>query len=255
MYTGIYEIAGQCVGISSLHKQVHQLCCNYVADGTPNVVISTNQAHIDYERERSAAEDALEGREAFNYEDAYLETLAVYRQLANALLDKDILLFHGSVVAVDGVGYLFTAKSGTGKSTHTRLWRQLFGDRAVMINDDKPLIHIGNGGVTVYGTPWNGKHRLGTNTSVPLRAICVLERGEENVIHPANADDIYPLLLQQTYRPSDPVAMVRVLELLDGLIAGVRLYRLACNMDPSAAQVAYDGMAEPSAMTDDKGFA
>ena len=88
----------------------------------------------------------------------------------------DTILFHGSAVAVDGIGYLFTAKSGTGKSTHTRLWRELFGERAVMLNDDKPLIKVSENGIIVYGTPWDGKHRLSTNTFVPLKGICFMSK-------------------------------------------------------------------------------
>ena len=80
----------------------------------------------------------------------------IYRKIADALVDDGVILYHGSVIAVDGQGYLFTAKSGTGKSTHTALWRELFGERAVMVNDDKPLLRVKDDQVTVYGTPWNG---------------------------------------------------------------------------------------------------
>ena len=100
------------------------------------------------------------------------------------MISYDTILFHGSVIAVDGIGYLFTAKSGTGKSTHTRLWREYFGDRAAMVNDDKPLLKITDSSVIAYGTPYNGKHRLGTNISVPLKAICILTRAADNHIEP-----------------------------------------------------------------------
>ena len=80
---------------------------------------------------------------------------------------------------MDGQAVLFTAKSGTGKSTHTKLWRDLFGERAVMVNDDKPLLRILKDGVLVCGTPWDGKHRLSTNCALPLKAICILERGKK----------------------------------------------------------------------------
>ncbi len=136
-----------------------------------------------------------------SFSDAYLETLAVYRKIADHLLSYDTLLFHGSVIAVDGEGYLFTAKSGgTGKSTHTRLWREYFGERAVMVNDDKPLLRITDSGVTAYGTPWDGKHRLSTNIAVPLKGICILTRDTTNHIEPAEPHAVYPLIVQQTNR-------------------------------------------------------
>lgn len=147
-----------------------------------------------------------------------------------------------SVIAVDGAGYLFTAKSGTGKSTHTRLWRDYFGDRAIMVNDDKPLLHIVDSGVIAYGTPYNGKHRLGNNISVPLKAICILTRSAENHIEPITGNQAYTILLQQVYRPADMLKIEKALELVDRLADRVKLYRLGCNMNISAAKVAFEGM-------------
>ena len=193
---------------------------------------------------RAAATDRHDGLPPKNYSDAYLETLAVYRRMADRLLDEDTLLLHGSCVALDGVGYLFTAKSGTGKSTHTRLWREYFGARAVMVNDDKPLIRITDTGATVYGTPWNGKHALGENISVPLRAICVLARDSSNHIEKAERQSVYPLLLQQIHRPASSAGMARLLPLADRLTQTVGLYRLGCRMDIDAARVAYEGMVD-----------
>ena len=153
----------------------------------------------------------------------------------------DTILFHGSVVAVDGAAYLFTAASGTGKSTHVALWRKLFGERAVMVNDDKPLLHIGDV-VTAYGTPYDGKHKLSNRIAVPLKAICILTRAETNSIVPVTKSEAYPMLLQQVYRPNDVFALQKTLGLIDKMAEKVGLYRLGCNMDIEAAKVAYDGM-------------
>ena len=153
----------------------------------------------------------------------------------------DTILFHGSVIAVDGAAYVFTAKSGTGKSTHTALWRRLFGDRAVMVNDDKPLLHVGDV-VTAYGTPYDGKHKLSNKIAVPVKAVCILERAEENSIVKITRSEAYPMLVQQAYRPVDIAAMQKTLSLIDKMADSVELYRLGCNMDPDAARVAYEGM-------------
>ena len=170
------------------------------------------------------------------------ETLAIYRKIAEKMPEYDTVLMHGSAVAVDGEAYLFTAPSSTGKSTHTRLWREVFGERAVMVNDDKPLVRIDPDGATVFGTPWNGKHRLGANIAVPLRAICLLERAEINRIGEISARGAYPTLLRQTYRPLDPGVFAKMLTLLDRLKTVVRFYRLGCNMELDAARIAYEGM-------------
>lgn len=158
------------------------------------------------------------------------------------MIEFNTILFHGSAVAVDGAGYLFTAKSGTGKSTHTRLWREHFGERAVMVNDDNPFLQITENGVFIYGTPWNGKHHLSSNISVPLKAICILNRGVENKICPITKSEAYPMLLQQTHRPMNTEKMQSVFTLLDKMCKHLKLYRLECNMNPDAVTTAYNGM-------------
>ncbi len=236
------KLAGKSIGISAMNCYVREYCRDYLIDGKADFDIAISPSDIEYERERSEAEDKKEGIPVRHFTDSYLETLAVYRKIADKMLDYDTVLFHGSAVAVDGIGYLFTAKSGTGKSAHTRLWREMLGERAVMINDDKPLIKISKNGIMVYGTPWDGKHRLSTNTVVPLRSLCILERAEDNHIVPITKKDAYPMLLQQVHRPTGADGMMKTLSLIDRLADNIALYRLGCNMDISAAKTAYDGM-------------
>ena len=260
------RLAGQLFTICPVCDYIREYCKDYIvadvtgqsgiADGdteytssgvgditTESVTrIRITQSDIDFEREKSAREDIKEGIPIRHFSDAYLETLAVYRKIADRLLSCDTLLFHGSVIAVDGEGYLFTAKSGTGKSTHTRLWREYFGERAVMVNDDKPLLRITDSGVTAYGTPWDGKHRLSTNTAVPLKGICILTRDTTNHIEPAEPHAAYPMIVQQTNRSLSADGMKQTLSLIDRMLNVVPVYRLGCNMDIEAARVAYEGM-------------
>ena len=242
METGIYKFADHPVKICSVYPEVQALCADYRYDGEPEFTICTTQEDIQKEAYFSAEENKLEGLPIRHYPAEYLETLAVYRKLADTLIHQNVLLFHGSVIAVDGQAYLFTAKSGTGKSTHTRLWREMFGARAVMVNDDKPLLAIKEGKVIAYGTPWNGKHRLGCNMSAPLSAICVLERGQTNKIVPLQPSQALTMLLQQSHRPVDAAGRLAYLEVLDRIAAATRFFRLECNMDPEAAKVAYEAM-------------
>lgn len=260
------RLAGQLFTICPVCDYIREYCKDYIvadvtgqsgiADGdteytssgvgditTESVTrIRITQSDIDFEREKSAREDIKEGIPIRQFSDAYLETLAVYRKIADHLLSCDTLLFHGSVIAVDGIGYLFTAKSGTGKSTHTRLWREYFGERAVMVNDDKPLLRITDSGVTAYGTPWDGKHRLSTNIAVPIKGICILTRDTTNHIEPAEPHAVYPLIVQQTNRSLSADGMKQTLSLIDRMLNVVPVYRLGCNMDIEAARVAYEGM-------------
>jgi hypothetical protein len=243
METGTYLIAGKRIAVQSVYPDVHSYCADYrTADGMPDFSVAVTEQHIAFEREKSAREREAEGLPPLEFPAPYLEELAVYRQIAEKMPDYDTLLMHGSLIAADGQGFLFTAKSGTGKSTHTRLWRELLGEKAVTVNDDKPLLHIGAEGVTGYGTPYNGKHRLGCNMSVPLKAICILTRAAENRIVRITKADAYAMLIQQVYRPRDPVQMKKTLALIDRLAEQTALYRLGCNMDIEAAEVAYNGM-------------
>ena len=260
---GEYRIAQQNIVIESLFGEIHRICAPYAAglsmgagegsgeDGCCSAAedairIQVSPEDIRAEEVQAARERALEGLPARTWTDDYLETLAVLRRLSEAMAARDTILFHGSALAYEGSGVIFTAASGTGKSTHARLWRQAFGPRVTMINDDKPFVRVSPVGAPekarVFGSPWDGKHHLSANTSAPLRAICVIGRAAENVIVPVSFREAYPLLLQQTHRPADPAALARVLTTLDRLGGAVTFWRLGCNMDPDAAVTALEGM-------------
>ena len=236
------RLADKIIEISAIHKYIADYCKEYISTETLDFSVQVTQSDIDFEREKSKQEDIKENIPIRHFSDDYLETLAVYRKIADEMLEYNTILFHGSVVSVDNIGYLFTAKSGTGKSTHTSLWREFFKERAIMVNDDKPLLRVTENGVTAYGTPWNGKHRLSTNIGAPLNAICVLERSDENHIEKVTAESVYTMLVQQVYRPQNPQKLLKTLQLIDVMADNVNFYRLGCNMDISAAETAYNGM-------------
>ena len=238
----IYKIGGKVIEIESVHEEIHKLCRDYRYTGDIDFSVKTTQSAIDFEREKSIAEDKKEGIPVRKFSDSYLETLAVYRQIAENMIESDTLLFHGSVVSVDGTGYLFTAKSGTGKSTHTRLWREYFGERAVMVNDDKPLLEVTENGVIVYGTPWDGKHHLSNNIAVPLKAICILGRAEKNRIEKITESTAFPMLMQQSYRSGNADKMKKILKLINGISEKVSLYQAGFNMEIESAEMAYNVM-------------
>jgi len=242
MFSGTFLLADIPVRIDSQYEEVQEMCADYRTDRVAEVTVSTTPEEIAEESRLSDEQRKLEGLPAYHFGASYLETLTVYRKIALAFMQHNVLLMHGSVIAVDGEAYMFTALSGTGKSTHVRLWRRLFGQRAVMVNDDKPLIRIGKERPIVYGTPWDGKHHLSNNIAVPLKAIVVLKRGVENEIHALNAQEAFPTLLQQSFRTEDPVVTIQSMQLLSQLAKHVGLYELHCNMNPEAAEVAYRGM-------------
>lgn len=237
------KVADHVIKINALFASTEKYCSEYLVVEKPEFCITIEKNDITLEREKLNREVMIENLPASEYSDEYLEITALQRKIAEILIDFDVLVFHGSVVAVDGVAYLFTAKSGTGKSTHTRLWREVFGDRVVMINDDKPFLKMNNEGITAYGSPWNGKHRIGNNVSAPLKSICILQRGINNRIKRISAKDAMRMVFQQSYRPMDKQLLPAYLDLLDRLMEQVIFYQLECNMDSEAALVSYEAMA------------
>ena len=238
------KLAEKIIEIRNIYPYIEEYCKGYIVDKNLSLDLSVviSKEDIDYERDKSHREDLAEGRDIREFKDDYLETLAIYRKIAEWMPRVNTILFHGSVIAMDGKGYLFTAKSGTGKSTHARFWSELYGDRVVIINDDKPLLRVEESTIKAYGTPWDGKHRLSTNTSIPVAAIGVLHRADENRIERANIKEIYPMFVQQVYRPSNKESMLKTFDLLDRILEQIPVYDLYCNMDIDAARVAYEGM-------------
>lgn len=237
------RIAGRTITVNSLYASTRKYCEAYTCEAVPDFVVEITHQDIATEQKIVNQEHAVEGLPIRKIDERLLERTALQRKIAEKLFEYDTILFHGSVIAVDAEAYLFTAKSGTGKSTHTRLWREIFGERAVMVNDDKPFLQIMENSVRVYGSPWNGKHGLGTNIDVPLKAICILERGEQNEIQRITANEAVSMLFQQSNRPQQAYLLPKYLEILEGISQKIAFYRLRCNMDPEAAMIAYQTMS------------
>ncbi len=226
------KLAGKVIGISPVSSNPAIFCKEFLTDEEPEIIIELTEDDLEAERQI----EGLTGR------DKRMENMALCRKITDALLEYDVIYFHGSCIAVDGRGYIFAAPSGIGKSTHTRLWRERLGDRAEMVNDDKPFLKISDDGVTAYGSPWNGVYHLGGNISVPVSAICLMDRDETNHIEHLTAEEAYPYLLGQTYRPKNEYEFRKTLSLVDLLSKKVQLFRLGCNMEPEAADVSIGAM-------------
>ena len=240
----VMAIAGHRVAVTSLFESTRDYCARYLCAGEPEFAVAVSWEDLVHEQAALDREAVEEGLRLRRFSDPFLERTAIQRRVAEQLLTRDVLLLHGSLVAVDGAGYLFTARCGTGKSTHTRLWRQVFGSRALMINDDKPFLSLEGSRVMAWGAPWSGKHGLDTNTCVPLKGICILERGERNEIRPASAAEALPMLLHQSTWPREEGEQARVEVLNRRLAEQVALWHMRCNREPEAAAVAWEAMHE-----------
>lgn len=236
------QIAERTAKVTSIFESTPQYFRAYLTDNTPEFSITVTREDIDFEQADLLEEALRDGFKPRVFTDPFLERAAIQRAFAEYLMDHDTLLFHGSAIAVDEEGYLFTAHSGTGKSTHTRLWMQAFGDRAVMVNDDKPFLRLEGDQIWLYGSPWSGKHGLDANIRVPLKGICILERGLENIIQSICGKDALPMLFKQAYRPLDASKEAIYGQLVERLSQMIPLWKMACNKNPDAAHVAFDAM-------------
>ncbi len=230
-----YKIADVVFDLQTIYGYTVKLCENYAYTGNEPPAFFAVMTKEDIDAEKKLAPE---------FPEPYLESLAVFRKLCDyCLINADGIIFHSSAVMVDGKAYLFTAPSGTGKSTHARLWREMLGERAVMINDDKPIIRYIDGKFYVYGTPWNGKHRLDTNMRAEIKAICRISQAKENSIRKVSGAEMLMTVMNQTIRPSDITAMDKLLSLIDKMLKSVDLYFLGCNISREAAELSYTTMS------------
>ena len=232
------EVAGLVTYVQPMFSSTREYCRSYLTDEKPEFFVEVTgedlirqQAILDEEADR-------EGLRHRKFTDHFLERTVLQEKIAEKLLERNTLLLHGSTVAVDEQAYLFTAPCGTGKSTHTRLWREQFGDRAVMVNDDKVFLQLRQNEVWAYGSPWTGKHGIGTNIAVPLKGICFLQRGTENQIQKANPEKWLAELCHQCFLPEQ-----RYCALAKQLAQQTPLWEMSCTKDLQAAAIAYEAMS------------
>ena len=237
------EIAGTVFQVRSLFESTRDYCKHYLTEQAPDFSVEVFPEDLVFEQNFLDEEAKEEGLKRRKFSDPFLERTAIQRKVADHLLKKDVVLFHGSGLALNGAGFLFTAACGTGKSTHARFWRETLG--AVAVNDDKPFLKIGPEGITMFGAPWSGKHGLDTNMAVPLKGLCILHRGSENRIRPITAEEALAELLHQGCAPTDSADVPGFEDLIRRLADTVPLWRMECTKDPSAAATACEAMHKP----------
>ena len=233
----IYRIADFNFKISFLSPYVQEQCRDFLVDENAAVdaELTVDECDIEYEKQFSESLNVFAKREMY-------ESFAFFRKISAFVLQHDAFLMHGVVAEYENVGYMFTARSGTGKTTHIRQWKQAFGDENVtIVNGDKPIIRFIDGKVYAYGTPWNGKEHYGTTGRTELKALCFVERALDNSIARVSADEAIPRLLGQIMI-RDSTNLAKQLELIDLFLQKVPTYNIKCTISPEAAKVAYEGM-------------
>ena len=227
------RLAGITFGIHHTYPHIAKQCAAYAVDEAPVHTVTVTPEMIERERRGATGEVS----------DGYCESLAAYREISRYLACHGALLLHAAVIEVGGSAYAFTARSGTGKSTHIRLWRGLLGDGVQIVNGDKPIIRFSEDGTPIaYGTPWAGKEGWQRNVAVPLRSLVVLRRGARDELLPISADEAAIELLGQVLLGESEEEAAATMELLDRLLRAVELRVLYCTPTEEAARVAYAGL-------------
>ena len=209
------EIAGIPVGIESRFGSTREIYREYLSGRKPWVTVSASEVEMAAEGQDTPEEN---------------EQLCLYRKIALLMMNYNAFLMHAAVINIDGHGVLFTAESGTGKTTRVLLWKKAFGKRMMVVNGDKPILRFVRDQLFACGTPWRGKEHMGENTSVPMRAVCFLERGEEVSIRRMDTKEIMKRLFKQVLVPNNPKMMAIFMNLMERFVREVPFYLYTCNM-------------------------
>ena len=231
-----YDIAGLKVRMNNCGGRSQAQAQAYLAENQDE----NQKFDIDINVDKQRVLDAMAEHPELTQND--WEYMLTGSDFYTQLIQYDGILLHSSCIVVDGVAYAFSADSGTGKSTHTQLWLKRFGDRAYMLNDDKPAIRLIGDTVYACGTPWSGKFDYSTPAVVPLAGICFLERSENNWIKRAETSKALYNIFSQTIRRLGEENMNKLLDNLTEIFNNVPIYQLGCNISDEAVECSYNAM-------------
>ena len=231
MFNFKIKIANKVFEINAFNETTKRYCGSFLTNEETNCVITMTEE--DLKNEATVSND---GKVYVNEEIS-----ALYRKIAELLVEDGVIVFHSSSFVVDNIAFLITARSGVGKSTHARNLNEYIGDSFKYINDDKPLLEVNENSVTVYSNPWNGKERRGNNISAPLKAIFFLNRGETNTYRKIeNKEEIYIKMLSQIYLPKEKAKREKALKVADMLLKNINFYEINVTKDIESAKMTYE---------------
>ncbi len=229
----IYEIAGLRILLTNKYPYTDKFCQAYLSeDQTSPVDITASVSKEAMQAERVASP---------NFSDGYIENICLYRSLCMQLPVFGRMLMHCSVLELKGEGYAFLGRSGTGKSTHTKLWLKNF-PTARIINGDKPILERVKNGFIAHGTPWMGKEQWGINGQALLKGLCFLEQAKVNAIKRLTPSEASARLFAQILLPKEEENAVATLELADKIVTEIPVYLLQCNISDEAVKVSFEAM-------------
>lgn len=242
MHTFRIKIGNMVADIQSNHAYIEKISKPYLSSDAPTCSVSIDESSLRSVRISLQETQDKTLQTPNNSNESFLEVYALLHKLLPILPEYDMLFLHGSAISYEGKAYIFVAPSGTGKSTHSRLWKERFGDDVTVINDDKPFLAFRQDRVYVCGTPWRGKHNIGQNLEVELAGICILSQGEQNVFKSIDPSDAVKDIILQTDLFNYKQNVLLALDLIDKLLRTVPAYRLACTPTIDAVDVCFHGI-------------
>ena len=227
-----YLIADLVTEFSPKFDNLKKLCEAFIYNGNRSIDVnlSVSDEYIEKLHKKMTDESTIENAEEFAYSGVF----------NRAIIKHNAMLIHSSAICYNGGAYLFSARSGVGKSTHTKLWLKAFPDKVEIINDDKPVVRLVDNIPIVFGTPFDGGSGIANNKSAPLKAVVFLERGTENEIRKATSQEILNNLYFSTVRFINRVDADLLLKNIEKIMKSAEFYIMKCNMDISAAYISRD---------------
>ena len=231
----LYRIADFVFDIEPIYDYTRSLCKDYE--------VKAEKADFSVRATEEECRAELDRALSPTY-PGYAEAIVLYRKICDLLAPRETILLHGATLRVKNKAFAFCAPSGTGKTTHIKLWLSLFKDEVTVLNGDKPLLRKTEEGFTVYGTPWCGKEGWNENAKATLSAICFLERGETNAIRRLTAEEALSRIFEQLVKPQGALGIDTLLAVVDGLLSTVPMFLLSCNISEEAARLSYKTLME-----------
>ncbi len=231
-----YLFADFVVELQNRFPHLEQQCRYFLYEGDreTDYVISVTDEELEQEAKVSQFPDSK----------GYLESVCAYRKLCMQIPKKDAILLHSAVIEAEGRGIAFFARSGVGKTTHTRHWIKTYFPKVNIVNGDKPIVRFFDGVPYAYGTPWAGKEGIYRLVRAELQDLCLIERAPVNEVTPLSKEEALNLLMLQIFLPQDPQAAIATLDMVEKLLERCNLWRIRCTPEKEAAIVAYETIVE-----------
>lgn len=231
----IYDIAGLRIQIKNMRPYTTKFCRDYLSED--------QESEADLTASVTEEEFKEEKAQSPQFHDGYIENICLYRSICMQLPTVNRFLLHASILEYDGKAYAFLGKSGTGKSTHTKLWLKFLPDARVL-NGDKPILEFANKEFYAHGTPWQGKENWGYNGRAKLFGLCFLEQAKENSVEKLSISETSARIFQQILLPQDENNVIATLDLIDKLVATVPAYLLKCNISEEAVRCSFQALTK-----------